>query len=362
MEDNTISILLEPDDEGPMLLSPDSIYSSVRYIPLETTDESIFYEINKIVVYNDHFFILDEKQATLLVFDGTGRYLRKLNKKGNGPGEYLSLDDFFISDGLLYVFSSDIQKIIIYDTDFNFIKDFSTGTHGTNFDYVNSNLFLYTNFFAEDCKHFYVIDKSTGTIKGKYKDFLRKQRGVGCSTSGFAKHRDSLYISFPYDYSIYKVTEDGCEKYLHVDFGEENIFENFMLDFSYDERKEYQKLHYSHICDTPVAEIDDLYLSDSLLFFTFIYHCFEYKVFWNRISQKYHAGYINISAEFPFANFHFLTIFNDQVIAYALPEDIHDFFGYSDESREKAVFPRNLLKQMEPTDNPVLCIYTLKNN
>jgi hypothetical protein len=191
---DTLSIHLEKDLT---LISPDSIYSSVTYLPLETTDESIFYEIDKILIHDDAYYLLDKKQSAILTFDKNGKYLNKLTKIGLGHGEYLSLDDFFIIDSLIYTLSSDIRKILVYDINFTFIKDIPVNTHASKMDFLDTDIYVYTNFCSSDLKNIHVIDKISGKKKMRYYNFLEKQMGVGYTSSTFAKWNNNLFAFFP---------------------------------------------------------------------------------------------------------------------------------------------------------------------
>ena len=68
-----------------------------RIIPLETTDSSLIYDIGAMAVYDNELVI--QSRSFMKVFDrGTGHYLRDISCKGDGPGEYLSLTQFW-NDG-----------------------------------------------------------------------------------------------------------------------------------------------------------------------------------------------------------------------------------------------------------------------
>lgn len=69
-------------------------FSKIEIIPLETTDESLIKRMYGEIYYKNNFYILDKPQKKILVFDSNGKYLRKIDKCGNGPGEYSDLTDF----------------------------------------------------------------------------------------------------------------------------------------------------------------------------------------------------------------------------------------------------------------------------
>jgi len=351
---DTVSIEL---GKNPSFISADSVFSDVEYVVLETTDESIFYDINKIELYNDRFYLLDGKQDAILVFDRNGKFEKKLLRKGQGPGEYVSLDDFFIKDGFLYGLASANRKIFVYDDNFNNIMSLPMGIFSTNIEYLHDNIFIYSNFASSECKNIYVLDVNTGAEKNKFADFLKKQLGVRYSTSGFAKMQDSLFMAFPYDYSIYHISPNSYAKYLDLDFGKKNMFPTKWIKYSDDERTDKIKSMYSDFWDLPIGRINNLYLSENVLFFTFVYRMLEHKFFLNRQTGKSLYGYISETEQFPLSNGHLLGIINDKIIMSSNADNILDQMEYMKTHKFKINFKFDL----QPEDNPVLSIYSLKN-
>lgn len=59
------------------------VFEKVKYIPLETTKESLFGTINQLEISKDHFIILDRATNTILLFNKNGTFHAKLSIKGN---------------------------------------------------------------------------------------------------------------------------------------------------------------------------------------------------------------------------------------------------------------------------------------
>ncbi|GAB1402825.1 hypothetical protein MASR1M74_00030 [Lentimicrobium sp.] len=82
-------------DRGKTIAS--DIFPLFDFIKLETNDEAIFGNIERIIFYNDRIFILDSEVAgKLLVFDRSGKYITTVGGKGKGPGEIIYPMDFYI--------------------------------------------------------------------------------------------------------------------------------------------------------------------------------------------------------------------------------------------------------------------------
>ena len=91
---------------------------TMELIPLETNDENMIGEITRLIFYDDKYYVRATngmQNGQLFVFDKTGNYLRKIGKKGGGPGEYLEFKDFTIThDGKIVL--ADYQRLLIYDS------------------------------------------------------------------------------------------------------------------------------------------------------------------------------------------------------------------------------------------------------
>jgi hypothetical protein len=63
-EKNQISksaIIHIPLEDSPTFIDADSVFKDVTYIPLETTDESLMYDIDKLLFFDNRFYLLDRK-------------------------------------------------------------------------------------------------------------------------------------------------------------------------------------------------------------------------------------------------------------------------------------------------------------
>ena len=100
---------------------------SVCYIPLETTQECLIGEISQILKLGDSLLIVDQYVAnSMTVFDLKGKYCYKIGDQGRGPGEYHEIGYVYLSNnGKIYVSDRGTGKILVYEKDGRFIREFS---------------------------------------------------------------------------------------------------------------------------------------------------------------------------------------------------------------------------------------------
>lgn len=80
--------------ETPIINDFDSIYTFVKFVPLETNESSFITELTKVVVTPDSLLgVLDKKQQAIFIFDFSGKFLTAIKKLGGGPEEYRNIKD-----------------------------------------------------------------------------------------------------------------------------------------------------------------------------------------------------------------------------------------------------------------------------
>lgn len=99
------------------------VFSDVKAIKLETTENNLIGEIKRIEYYNYHYYILDERSQQIFCFDEDGRFVYKINSQGKGRGEYHYITDFSIDqkNEQLVVLDPVVQRVHFFDLKGNFL-------------------------------------------------------------------------------------------------------------------------------------------------------------------------------------------------------------------------------------------------
>lgn len=349
----TIYVDLNHQSDSLRNIPADTLFRSAKYIPLETTDSSLLSEISKIKIHNNNYYILDCSLKSLVVFDANGKFIHKLNKVGRGPGEYLSLEDFVVYNDTLYVLSSASQKIIVCDLRFNPIKDIKTEAYSSNLAVNNDKIYVFNNFRSNDLNNFYVINKNSNDIEKRFFNFPAKKRGVSKTMSVFAEYRNALFCILPYDYTIYQIQDSSLLPQLTVDFGEKHMFPPEYKDYTSEEQKNYKIAHYKDWLDMPVGGIDNLYLSDKYLFFSFVNAIFPYIYLKNNATNSPYWGNLQGTVNYPLANNRFGFI-NDSI--YICLNSAENVIGQMERGNK---IPEHLHK-LKIDDNPILAVFKFK--
>jgi hypothetical protein len=99
-------------------------------------DEYIFGDIGEVVVgANGSIIVYDGSVPVLRMYDATGKYLRAIGRKGQGPGEYLGkLGMTVLTDGRLLFWDGSNWRVNVYSADGRTESQWSTpsGSSGTS--------------------------------------------------------------------------------------------------------------------------------------------------------------------------------------------------------------------------------------
>ena len=102
----------------------DHFYRLKEVIPLETTDSSVMGDIMKVISAKGRIFVAPWNGKSIFIFDRSGKYLSRIDKEGRGPGEYLKISDFMVTEEPeeIVVYARE-GKLNFYDWDGNFLRD-----------------------------------------------------------------------------------------------------------------------------------------------------------------------------------------------------------------------------------------------
>ncbi|MCD7974051.1 MAG: 6-bladed beta-propeller [Candidatus Azobacteroides sp.] len=178
------TIDLSPEKNKKIILS--EIIQTIDVIPLKISDQLLIGGISKIAVDENCFFILNEYDKLVYVFDKEGRFLNKIGARGNGPGEVqfsqcFAMDklrkEVWLADNHLFLKKYDYNGNFREQERFSlFYKDFHIGSTGEKYFHASKM----TNFKPNGdpgCWNLFVSDLSDQLVtyfRRSYVGILKK--------------------------------------------------------------------------------------------------------------------------------------------------------------------------------------------
>ena len=106
------TIKIDTDKTNESALS--EIAKSVTAIPLETNSDCLISHVRKVKFTNKYIYVSDNRY--LYQFDIKGKFIRKINHVGRGPGEISTFTDFFIEKNSDNIIIATLRKLQQYNS------------------------------------------------------------------------------------------------------------------------------------------------------------------------------------------------------------------------------------------------------
>lgn len=183
------------------------------FVPLETTNECLIGEIDKVCVENDLIFVKDENR-NLFVFTMTGKFLNKIGGIGQGPEELLSFVDFYVNKNNKYVGIFDVyrSKMLRFSFDGKFISSHSC-TEKMNDGYniigqFGSNLLIGMRNNRESKYAYIAVDEKDYSFNREYLPFSIIGNVSSTPVRNIASHsKNGIYTTTYFSDVIFKFTQ-----------------------------------------------------------------------------------------------------------------------------------------------------------
>jgi len=265
-----------------------------EFIKLKSDGDVFFGNIDKIIQYENDFYILDSQQAlTLYVFEKNGDLKYKIDKNGRGPGELTSPYDFDIDEKKqeLVIFDGSGQKLVFYDLkDGSFNSEIGIGLDLEKVKVFDDRFFFLMNNTVNPYRARVVIANRDFKIVDT---FLQIEPGLLNYNvelpRNFSVFNDTLFLTLPSDYNIYALQKGY------------NFREKFTINpGSYELPEQYFKSgmslmeRYNH-SQKSIEFISNFFRTDSYTFFTYRYGQSNGYIFLNSDDEKsIHTNNFNV--------------------------------------------------------------------
>ena len=167
---NLIGINIDPSKVVASYDIAGDVEDKWEIIPLETNEDCLISQISRIIFQNEKYYVFDMKMSTIHVFDSGGKFLRKLDKKGGGPGEYLSISSFDVIEHDIWISDVNKRRLLIYDSMFNHTGEVSNLNIATfDMNHIGQNVYLASNWFGSEPKNcqlarYSILDRNIGSL------------------------------------------------------------------------------------------------------------------------------------------------------------------------------------------------------
>ena len=323
-----------------------------KVIPLETVGDALIGEIDKLEMDDSHIVILDKQMRTVWLFGIDGKFIRKIGRLGNGPKEYVSLDDmcFDKENGTVWIWDRIKQVMLEYDLAGELLKEVATGFSSNVFARTKDGFWLYYSYLKNPDNNSLILvnEEMDHLVKGF---FATKETFPVSLSSGFTSWAGKEYFYFPLSNVLYSLDGTEARPCIEFDFGERTLPYSKIMNMS---PEEYETLIGS---GSYLGGLNNIRLSDKYCFFRFSstvqnkYVTEYYGVLDLETSKVEVFSYLNRSDLLVDFSSLLCVTTNDELVYPIYPSKHHPF--YYDELR-------TLVPDVTEESNPILVLYKLK--
>jgi hypothetical protein len=159
--------------------------------------------------------ICTRPDCQLLVYDWNGRYLNKIGRQGNGPGEYKYPWEFCIDSktNRVYVLNMNMKQILKYNLNGQYYGEIPLEQFDTDFkdiDFRDNRIYLFEEIIYGYAKYNWLIVDTTGSyVSSKFNSVSRfKVRRGNIGDISF-RYKDEIYYWNHFNDSVFEVKPEG---------------------------------------------------------------------------------------------------------------------------------------------------------
>lgn len=227
-------ILIDPGKVDTFLDLSDILNDSVEIIPLETKDECLISEIDRLEFYKDRIFVADRKSAKILIFTSAGKYLKSVGKQGVGPGEYSFMGGFTFKGDSIVVQDRFRGKYIVYDLYSNSYREISYNAFHLEVVSFDEIAYLISNYYPSTSGNYNLFKFNFNTSEQVSAELSFEKGGIDKSVYGLRRYSsrcgDNATLIYPLNDTVYTLNKEGIYPSYVIRFTERNLPDELSVD------------------------------------------------------------------------------------------------------------------------------------
>ena len=344
------------------------LFSSAEVFTFNNYDDVVYAKPSKIIVKNNLVYMLASRM--ILVWNLNGDLLLNISRKGNGPGEYIGINDFIVEDnGYIIVNDNGGKKMIRYNDQGEYVNTINHKLNSYNFTKIKDELYINAGDLggAQSDYKIHVWDETKNIITNR---FLKKGKessyfGV-LEYSNFSFFNDTLSYSQAFSNIIYQLTDNAAIPRLVIDFGNNNLPKGYAGEFN-----DMFSFMESFMSSNYASYIDGYMEGNNYLFLSYSYQG-KKPFLW--LSKEDHAvhHFDKFEDDFLFpgviqnTGYQFFPIFMDEnafyfsIDAYRFMELYNSINIIEDQEWENKILLKSIYDQINEESNTLIIKYKIK--
>lgn len=170
-----------------------SFIDTVLFVKLQEP-QNTFRNLDKLKIYGDTIYILDERLSKLMSFDKEGNFITQYGERGRSSSEYVRVNSFDVDKHYVYLYDDASEKMISFTHGGEFVQKVETPFWGEDFKALENGSFLFSLKPGKSNVKLCVTD-SHFNIKKVFSYFDEEDQDNYSNYSLFQKVGDSIYYT-----------------------------------------------------------------------------------------------------------------------------------------------------------------------
>lgn len=347
-------IAVDPKEQSVMAFS--DLFSKIELVVPETGDSSMIRRVEKVIHWQDRFYVFDRSQDAVFIFDETGGFSGKIQREGKGPGEYLDIRDMEINRhtnclellaprGRIFSFSPDgeFRDVFSLPPEIRAVHFFAN---------IDEDIMVFYSMFEKEKLIFYSRSQKKVLRRARsVPTFVARKAPLGFVNSPFFFFRDTVYYYETFSNNVHRLSDTLALAY-RWDFGDFNFN---IEELPADRPREYYKKKFSGSTDFAWGFSFGA-INTNYVFTAFTFGGEHLTLLYDRQAKSYQlVGSFKKDLRLPVVN---LRMSTDGSYFYSVVEPAQkDIFvdpGLLDP------VGRERLNRMQINDNPLIALYYFK--
>jgi hypothetical protein len=219
-------LLFDVDVSGAKTLNLEGKVDIENIIPLETSDASLFQNIDKLYIGSDQILVASLGMTQgVYVFDDNGKFIRRIGRRGRGPGEFLDISgvQFDREQQIVYIHDRERQTMMTFDLNGDLLAEKRNDIWIDSFCKTPAGYWAYVpNNTADEGPALLLLDDDFKSVKGEF--FFQKAFFTTTFKPRFFENEaGEFYFSYPFDNVIYQLSGNEPRPCFRVDFGNNTL-------------------------------------------------------------------------------------------------------------------------------------------
>ncbi|MCC5935899.1 MAG: 6-bladed beta-propeller [Lunatimonas sp.] len=213
--------------------------TEIRYVALENEPESMLVNVREIIIRENYIYALDRVLKAVFVFDHQGKYIGKLARLGEGPGEYQNMQHVLVDEDESFIdvfeFRGGRSRILRFSNlSFELLEEFPILLPQANSlrrDHSGRWYYFSAQQMDNEINDGFTNADLIVVEQESMKPTLFFEKRIETDGSYFTANSESfstndkgeLFFSRMFDNRFYLLSEGDVSSFLTVDFGEKGV-------------------------------------------------------------------------------------------------------------------------------------------